>query len=178
MILTGRPSRSHSSLEITSAQISSLDRKLAAWKQRNRDPNVLEERRRNAVQLMLSGDIRKTDLAESLRVSYTSIKNWWNAFEENGNCIEALASKKREGRRPRMNRRQLRRLERMLLKGPMEFGYETDLWTTERVANLIEEEFGIHYHPDHVRKILHNSLNFSPQKPVGIARERDEKKRG
>jgi putative transposase len=59
----------------------------------------------------------------------------------------------------------------------MEFGFETDLWTTERVVNLIEEEFGIKYHPDHVRKILHNSLNFSPQKPEEIARERDEKKK-
>jgi transposase len=150
---------------------------LAAWKQRNRNPNVLEERRRNAVQLMLRGDIRKIDLSESLGVSYTSIKNWWNVFEDNGNSIEALAPKKREGRRPRMNRQQLRRLERMLLKGPMEFGFETDLWTTERVASVIEQKFGIKYHPDHVRKILHNSLNFSPQKPEGIARERDEKKR-
>jgi len=150
---------------------------LAAWKQENRDTKMLEERRRNAVQLMLDGSMRKTRLAESLDVSYTSIKNWWNAFEDNGNSLGALAPKKRTGRHPRMNRQQLRRLERMLLKGPMEFGFETDLWTTERVANLIEEEFGIKYHPDHVRKILHNSLNFSPQKPEGIARERDEKKR-
>lgn len=126
---------------------------------------------------MLKGDIRKTELAESLGVSYTSIKNWWNAFEDNGKSFEALSLKRREGRRPRMNRAQLGRLERMLLKGPMEFGFETDLWTTERVAWLIEEKFGIKYHPDHVRKILHNSLNFSPQKPEGIARERDENKR-
>ena len=138
---------------------------------------MLEERRKDAVQLMLKGDIRRTELAESLGVSYTSIKNWWNAFEDNGNSFEALMSKKREGRRPRMNRQQLRRLERMLLKGPMEFGLETDLWTTERVAWLIEQKFGIKYHPDHVRKILHNSLNFTPQKPEGIARERDENKR-
>ncbi len=138
---------------------------------------MLEERRRNAVQLMLDGSIRKTELAESLDVSYTSIKNWWHAFEDNGNSFEALASKKRTGRHPRMNRQQLRRLERMLLKGPMEFGFETDLWTTERVANLVEEKFSIKYHPDHVRRILHNSLNFSPQKPEGIARERDERKR-
>ncbi len=138
---------------------------------------MLEERRRNAVQLMLKGDVLKTELAESLGVSYTSIKNWWNLFEDNGNSFGALTSKKREGRCPRINRQQLRRLERMLLKGPMEFGFETDLWTTERVAWLIENKFGIKYHPDHVRKILHNSLGFSPQKPEGIARERDEKKR-
>ena len=76
-----------------------------------------------------------------------------------------------------MNRQQLRRLERLLLKGPIQFGFETDLWTTERVAWVIEEKFGIKYHPDHVRLILRNSLNFSPQKPEGIARQRDEKKR-
>jgi hypothetical protein len=40
----------------------------------------------------------------------------------------------------------------MLLKGPMEFGFETDLWTTERVVKLIEEKFGVRYYPDHVKK--------------------------
>ena len=116
-----------------------------------------EERRRDAVKLMLDGSMRKTRLAESLDVSYTSIKNWWNAFEDSGNSFEALASKKREGRRPGMNRQQLRRLERMLLKGPMEFGFETDLWTTERVADLIEEEFGIHYHLLRTMLVSHSS---------------------
>ena len=158
-------------------QISSFDAIMAAWRQKERDANALEEWRRNAVQLMLKGDIKKTELADSLGVSYTSIKNWWNQFEDNGKSFEALAPKKREGRRPRMNRQQLRRLERMLLKGPMEFGFETDLWTTERVASLIQEKFGIEYHPDHVRKILRNSLGFTPQKPEGIARERSETKR-
>jgi transposase len=65
----------------------------------------------------------------------------------------------------------------MLLKEPMEFGFETDLWTTERVARVMKK-FGIHYHSDHARRrILRNSLNFSPQKPEGIARERGAKKR-
>lgn len=138
---------------------------------------MLEERRKDAVQIMLDGSIGKTHLAESLGVSYTSVKNWWNVFEEGGENLEALAARKHTGRRRRMNRAQLRRLERMLLEGPLSFGFETDLWTTERVAKLIEEKFGISYHPDHVRKILHKSLGFSPQKPEGIARERDEKKR-
>jgi transposase len=40
------------------------------------------------------------------------------------------------------------------------------------------KKFEIKYHPGHVRKkILHNSVNFSPQKPEGVARERDERKR-
>jgi transposase len=32
------------------------------------------------------------------------------------------------------------------------------------IAWVIEEEFGIHYHPGHVRKLLHR-LGFSVQRP-------------
>jgi transposase len=49
---------------------------------------------RNIVQLVPDRSIRKTNLGESLGVSYISIKNWWNAFEDNGNSFEALSSKK------------------------------------------------------------------------------------
>ena len=33
-------------------------------------------------------------------------------------------------------------------------GYETSLWTANRVAHLIEQESGVSYHPGHVWKIL------------------------
>jgi hypothetical protein len=51
--------------------------------------------------------------------------------------------------------------------------YETPLWTCPRVAHLIEQEFGVRYHEDHVWKIL-VSLRWSPQRPEGRARERNE----
>jgi transposase len=41
------------------------------------------------------------------------------------------------------------------------------------VAHLIEQEFGIRYHPGHVWKLL-VSLGWSPQRPTGKARERNE----
>ena len=63
----------------------------------------------------------------------------------------------------------------MLLKGASHYGYETDIWTTERIARLIRDEFHVEYHPDHVGKILH-SLRLSWHKPQGTARERDDKK--
>jgi len=42
-----------------------------------------------------------------------------------------------------------------------------------RVAHLIEDEFGVAYHPGHVWKILFD-LGWSCQRPVGRARERNE----
>jgi len=52
--------------------------------------------------------------------------------------------------------------------------YRTNLWTTARIAEVIQREFGVHYHRDHVGRLMH-SLQWSPQKPERRALERDEK---
>src|SRR5438876_472039 len=54
-------------------------------------------------------------------------------------------------------------------------GYETELWTTVRVADLIEQECGVKYHPAHVWRIL-QELGWSCQRPTRRALERNEKK--
>jgi transposase len=66
-----------------------------------------------------------------------------------------------------------RRLERELLHGAQAAGFATDLWTCPRVARLIEQRFRVHYHVDHVGRLLH-ALGWSPQKPTRRAIERDE----
>jgi transposase len=48
------------------------------------------------------------------------------------------------------------------------------LWTTDRVATLIERHFHVRYHHDHVGRFLRQRLHWSVQKPVRRARERDE----
>ena len=62
----------------------------------------------------------------------------------------------------------------MLLQGAPAHGWETDLWTWKRVAEVIRRELGIAYHPEHVRKILYQRLQWSSQKPERRARERAE----
>ena len=57
--------------------------------------------------------------------------------------------------------------------GAGESGYDTGLWTSARVAHLIEQECGIEYHPGHVWRIL-RQLGWSCQRPTGRALERDE----
>jgi transposase len=69
---------------------------------------------------------------------------------------------------------QRRRLVKVLLKGPLARGYRTNLWTTARIAEVIQQEFGVHYHRDHIGRFMH-SLNWSHQKPETRAIERDEK---
>ena len=85
----------------------------------------------------------------------------------------ALRQAGRAGRKPRLTERQKTVLEQRLLAGPERLGYDTSLWSSERVAHLIEREFAVRYHPGHVWKLL-VSLGWSCQRPVGRALERNE----
>ena len=58
----------------------------------------------------------------------------------------ALRKAGRAGRKPRLSGKQRRQLEKLLLRGPEQLGYETPLWTCPRVAHLIEQEFEVRYH--------------------------------
>jgi transposase len=68
---------------------------------------------------------------------------------------------------------QQRRLVRLLLEGPLAQGYRTDLWTTARIAEVIQKAFAVRYHPDHVGRLMHK-LGWTPQKPESRALQRDE----
>ena len=74
-----------------------------------------------------------------------------------------------------MRREDLRRIERGLKRGPQALGYESGLWTSARVAHLIEKECGVRYHAGHAWRIL-RQLGWSCQRPAGRALERDEEK--
>jgi transposase len=73
-----------------------------------------------------------------------------------------------------LDAKQAEALRAKLLAGPEQLGYEAPLWTCQRVADLIEREFGIRYHAGHVWRIL-RGLGWSSQRPVGRALERNEK---
>ncbi|MFN8938490.1 MAG: winged helix-turn-helix domain-containing protein, partial [Acidobacteriota bacterium] len=79
----------------------------------------------------------------------------------------------RAGRKPRLTANQAKALIKKLLAGPEKLGYHTPLWTCPRVADQIEQLFGIQYHPGHVWKLL-RSLGWSVQRPTTQARERNE----
>jgi transposase len=64
-------------------------------------------------------------------------------------------------------------LIQFLLKGPLARGYRTNLWTTKRIAQLIEEEFGVPYHPNHIGRLMHR-LGWSHQMPKKRAARRDD----
>ncbi len=84
-----------------------------------------------------------------------------------------MRSNGRAGRKPQLSAEQSPQLEQSLSDGPEAHGYPTPLWTCQLVVHLIHKQFGIRYHLGHIRKILVR-LGWSPQRPVGLARQRDE----
>ena len=86
-----------------------------------------------------------------------------------------VAAKAPHRTEPGLSDADLRKLETLLLKGAKAHGWHNELWTAARVARLIEREFDLDYHPEHVRKILRRRLGWTSQKPRRRARERNDK---
>ncbi len=131
---------------------------------------ALERRRFEAVKLF-DKDLNNSEIGRRLKVSNQTVSRWRKEYQEGGNI--ALRGAGRAGRLPCLNEADKVRLVDLLLQGPERLGYETPLWTCPRVADLIEQNFGVDYHPGHVWRIL-RQLNWSVQQPVGRALERDE----
>ncbi len=135
-----------------------------------RDFVGMADMRKQAWKLFRSGKIQ-ADVARELGVSRQSVSRWYSAWCEGG--AGALNGTGRAGRLPSIDVKQLKDVERAILKGPLSFGYKTDMWTLQRVAEVIEKQTGILYHPGHVWKIL-RQLGFSRQRPARRAVERDD----
>jgi transposase len=130
----------------------------------------LERRRVRAVRAVADGQPRKT-VAEVLGVHIKTVSRWVRAARQPG----GLDARPQPGPTPGLADADLRRLEGLLAKGAKAHGWPNQLWTAARVARLIEREFGLDYHPEHVRKVLKRRLGWTSQKPRRKARERNDK---
>ena len=134
-------------------------------------PKQLEQRRQRAIRMLRQG-YTVTEVARRVGSSHSSVILWRDRVRRRG--LQALKAKPASGRPPKLSRRQLRKLPELLLKGALEWGYSTDLWTTVRIAQVIEREFHIKFHRAHVGRLLAR-LKWSCQKPERRAVERDPK---
>jgi len=121
-------------------------------------PKELERRRRRAVALREEG-YGPSEIARQLNTTPQSVCRWMRAYRRGGSA--ALSAKPPPGRPPKLNARQRRALVQCLLKGARAAGFATDLWTCPRIAQVIEQRYGVHYHIDALPRVL-ASLGFSP----------------
>lgn len=135
-----------------------------------RDFAALERRRLQAAKLFEQG-LSQAEVARKTNVSRESTRRWYRDWQIQGKA--GLKQAGRAGRKPRLQAAQLEKLRSGLKQGPEVLGYGTGLWTSWRVADLIERQTGQKFHPGHVWRIL-RSLGWSCQRPTGRAIQRNE----
>src|SRR4030066_281338 len=102
-------------------------------------PKLLEDRRRS-VAAFLKQNLSLHEIARRIGCHASSVMRWRNALYSGGQ--KALKAKPAPGRPPRLTLKQKQQLVRLLIQGAMAHGYRTELWTTQRIADLIERRLG------------------------------------
>lgn len=129
-----------------------------------------EERRMRAWKLKERGWQQK-EIAVALGVSEGAVSQWLKRGREGG--VEALKAHPPAGMTPRLTVEQKAQIPELLARGAEAYGFRGEVWTASRAAEVIARTFGVHYHRDHVGKLLREA-GWSRQKPIERATQRNE----
>jgi len=130
----------------------------------------LEARRMTAVRRVGEGWAQK-DAAAFLGVHPVTLKKWVARHRAVGD--DGLRAKPTPGRPRFLTDEHERKVLGWLNETPTAHGFDTDLWTARRVAELIHRKLGVRFHPNYLREWL-TTRNFTPQKRARRGRQRDQ----
>jgi putative transposase len=125
---------------------------------KRRDAKKLEARRFAAVARLKRGESTAA-IARSFGVGIHSVQRWALWYRLRGE--EGLRRRpKTGGPRPKLARDKLERLPGLLEQGPAAHGFDTPVWTSERIAGLIWQRFRVRYSRDYVKHRLMPRLGW------------------
>src|SRR6266478_6102659 len=101
--------------------------------------DLLENRRWRALALLDTG-LSLNEVGRRIGSSASSVMRWRDARRRGGR--KALKVRFSSGRPWKLSAAQRERLVRLLLEGPIAYGYRTNLWTTARIAEVISRQGG------------------------------------
>ncbi len=129
-----------------------------------------EFRYRTIIKMYKAGKTQK-EIAAVLDCSQAWVSKVLKRYKAEGEAIFDLKGKAL-GRKPLLNETKMKLLKVLLEKGALEHGFETNRWTQERIADLIELHFGVKYHQSHISRLM-QKINFPLQKAEEKKEERD-----
>ena len=130
-----------------------------------------QARRERAAELFAQGR-SQAEVAHELDVSRQSASRWHGGWQADG--TEGVRSRGPTGRRPKVPDSALEAIEQALLEGALAHGFDTDVWTLERIAVLIQGLTGVALSTPSVWRLLRGRLGWTVQRPQRQAKERDE----
>jgi transposase len=115
---------------------------------------------------------KQRDIAAALGVTEGAVSQWLAAARHGGR--EALTSRTdRRGVAPKLTPEQVRLIPDFLWHGAEAYGFRGEVWTCDRVAGVLYEEFGVSSSASQVSRLL-KRLGWTPQVPITRAIPRDE----
>ncbi len=125
---------------------------------------------RNKAAALFAQNISNAEIGRLLGVSRQSISAWRQDWRRHGADGLVIGT---PGQKSRLTDEQWERIADALAAGPEASGYDTQLWTLGRIADLIKKMTGVSYNSNYVWELLQNR-GWSCQKPERRAKERDE----
>ena len=125
-----------------------------------------------AAKLFEAGKTR-AEVAGVLNTTWRSAHSWHQQWRTGG--IESLASQGKPGPELKFSDEEAETLRGHLIRGAVAHGYPNDLWTLRRVNRLVRDELKKKASASEIWRLL-KRMNWSPQKPKRVARERNEVK--
>lgn len=110
------------------------------------------------------------ETAAFLGVHVETVRKWVRKHKADGDS--GLDGTPHPGRKPFLTPDQEAEVLGWPTQKPTDFGFRTELWTAARVAQLIDETFGVAFHPSYLREWL-TKRNCTPQKPARRPRQRN-----
>ncbi len=121
--------------------------------------------------VLLNHDGRTSgEICALLRTPRSRVSEWLKNYDHYG--YEGLLEGQRSGRPPELTREQKVTLGDIVESGPVAYGFLSGVWTSPMIARVIQEQWGVEYHPGHVRKLLYQ-LGFSVQRPKRVLARAD-----
>lgn len=142
-----------------------------AWNPTRLTREQMEERRLEGARLLRTGKQSQADIARQLGVSRMAVSQWAAQLQAGG--VRQLRQRRSGGRPAKLSAAQRQQLRRTLRRGAQAAGFATERWTLTRVQQVIERDFGVSYHRNHLSWLL-DQLDWSVQQPLARAVEREE----
>lgn len=133
-------------------------------------PEVLEAKRMRARELWEQGH-SLGEIARWLGVSRESVRRWKRSWEAGGEA--ALRRRPAPGPEPKVDEAGAERVRAALLEGARAQGFDSELWTLERVQQVVARLTGVELSIPSVWRLLTVRLGFTAQRPQRVAAERD-----
>ena len=111
------------------------------------------------------------DIAAALGATKGAVSQWLAAARRGGR--QALRARPGRGIKPKLAPEQVRLIPDFLWHGSEAYGFRGEVWTCDRVAAVIREEFGVGYSKSQVSRLL-KRLGWTPQIPITHAIQRND----